>query len=132
MDNNNATLITVIITASVTLIVAIIGAVVTILSNAAARKNEHRLAVLKVLLEAAYKEYEFRTTQDLAEAKAANRIPNIKSFTEYIIFYSQMSGVFSKGKISEDDIISCLKDNKKLIDAYYANRDGLRPEYHKQ
>lgn len=118
------------ITAMVTLAVAIIGAVVTILTNAASRRNEHRLSILKVLLEAAYKEYEYRTTQDLAEAAAQNRAPHIKSFTEYIIFYNKFAKVYSKKRISEEDIIEALRENKKLIDTYYTQREEYRPDYH--
>ncbi|MBK8382301.1 MAG: hypothetical protein IPL16_10505 [Ignavibacteria bacterium] len=62
----------------------LITAFVTMRTNAVSRKNESKLAVLKVLLEAAYKEYEFRTNQDLEEAKLQNKPAKIKSFTEYI------------------------------------------------
>lgn len=119
------------ITASIALIVGIITAFVTLRSNALARKNEKKLAVLKVLLEAAYKEYEFRTKQDLEEAKSQNRIAKIKSFTEYIIFYKEMSAIFANENITETDIINTLRNNKKLIDTYYVKRDEFKPEYHK-
>lgn len=119
------------ITASIALIVGIITAFVTMRTNALSRKSEKKLAVLKVLLEAAYKEYEFRTKQELEEAKAKNETAKIKSFTEYVIFYKEMSKVFSLENITEKDIINTLKNNKKLIDTYYKNREEYRPEYHK-
>ena len=89
------------------------------------------LAILKVLLEAAYKEYEFRTKQDLEEAKLQGKIAKIKSFTEYIIFYREIADIFSNQTVSSDDIISSLKKNKVLIDTYYINREKEKPEYHK-
>jgi hypothetical protein len=119
------------ITASVALIVGIITAYLTFKSNALSRKNEHKLAILKVLLEAAYKEYEFRTKQDLEEAKLQGKIAKIKSFTEYIIFYREIADIFSNQTVSSDDIISSLKKNKVLIDTYYINREKEKPEYHK-
>lgn len=119
------------ITASVALIVGIITAFVTMRTNAVSRKNESKLAVLKVLLEAAYKEYEFRTNQDLEEAKLQNKPAKIKSFTEYIIFYKEMAAIFSNENICEEDIINSLKNIKKLIDTYYLKREEYRPEYHK-
>jgi len=131
MDNNTA-IITVCITGLVTLITAIIAGTLTFFSNKLARKNDHKLALLKVLLEAAYKEYEFRTKQDLEEAKAAGKTAKIKSFTEYIIFYKEIAEVFSNESVSENDLINSLKKNKVLIDAYYVNREEQRPEYHKQ
>ncbi|MEO8109770.1 MAG: hypothetical protein ABI594_07065 [Ginsengibacter sp.] len=131
MDNNTA-IITVCITGLVTLLAAIIAGTLTFFSNKLARKNDHKLAVLKVLLEAAYKEYEFRTKQDLEEAKAAGETARIKSFIEYIIFYKEIANIFSNETVSENDLINSLKKNKVLIDAYYTNREEQRPEYHKQ
>ena len=130
MDNNTA-IITVCITGLVTLLAAIIAGIITFFSNKLARKNDHKLAVLKVLLEAAYKEYEFRTNKDLDEAKANGKTAKIKSFTEYIIFYKEMADIFSNESVSETDLINSLKKNKVLIDAYYKNREELRPEYYK-
>ena len=118
------------VTASIALIVGIITAFVTMYNSAQSRKNEKKLAILKVLLEAAYKEYEFRTKQDLEEAKAQNKTVKIKSFTEYVIFYKQMGLIFSKDEITEEDIVNTLKNNKKLIDAYYIKREEFRPAYH--
>ena len=120
------------VTASVALIVGIITAYLTFKSNALSRRNEHKLAVLKVLLEAAYKEYEFRTKQDLDKANAQGKIAKIRSFTEYIIFYRGIADIFSNQTVSSDDIINSLKKNKLLIDTYYTNREMERPEYHKE
>ena len=120
----------VILGAAVTALIGIITAFVTMITNALSRKNERKLAVLKVLLEAAYKEYEFRTKQDLEEAKSLNKIVKIKSFTEYIIFYKEMAAIFSKKNINEDDIINTLKNNKKLIDTYYLKREEYKPDYY--
>lgn len=89
------TLITVCITAGVAFITAIITSLVALRTNALSRKNEHKLAVLKVLLEVAYKEYEFRTKADVEDANQKNKAPKIKSFTEYVIFYREMAEVFS-------------------------------------
>jgi hypothetical protein len=120
------------ITASIALIVGIITAYATIYNSWKSRKNEKQLAILKVLLEAAYKEYEFRTKQEIENAKAENRTAKIKSFTEYVIFYKQMGILFSKDQISEDDIVNTLQNNKALIDTYYLQREKYRPEYHKE
>lgn len=109
---SQATLITVAITGAVTLVAALITALVTLNTNALARKNEHRLSILQVLPEAAYKEYEFRTTEDFAAAKSSGRTPKIKSFTEYIIFYREMSEIFSKETVTEADIITSLEKIK--------------------
>lgn len=119
------------ITASIALIVGMITAFVTMFTNAQARKNERKLAILKVLLEAAYKEYEFRTKQDLEDAKNNKKEIRIKSFTEYVIFYKQMGLIFAKNEINEADIINTLKRNKELIDTYYNSREEHRPEYHR-
>ena len=99
---------TVFITACATVMVAIIGSVVTIWNSNRARKDEHKLALLKVLLEAAYKEYEFRATKDIEDAKARNQEPKIKSFTEYIIFYKEWSTLFTKDDITEQELIEAL------------------------
>jgi hypothetical protein len=61
------------VTASIALIVGIVTAFATMHTNAQARKSEKKLAILKVLLEAAYKEYEFRTNQDLEDGKVQNK-----------------------------------------------------------
>lgn len=127
---NQLTLVTVIIGASATLITAIIGAVVAIRNNNKSRKNEHRLSILKILLEAAYKEYEFRTKEDLAKQSGDDSI-KIKSFAEYIIFYRELADLFSKEEVSENELINSLQKNKKLIDSYYKYRELERPEYHK-
>jgi len=116
------------ITASIALIVGIITAFVTMRTNALSRKNELKLGILKVLLEGAYKEYEFRAKQDIDDAKAKNKRPEVKSFTEYIIFYKGMAAILSNEKISEEDIIITLKNNKKLIDIYYLKRKEFRLE----
>jgi len=118
------------ISASIVLIVGIITAGTTIYTTSQARSNEKKLAILKVLLEAAYKEYELRTKQDLEFAKEKNETPKIKAFIEYVIFYKQMSLIFSKNKITPEDIETTLKENKILIDTYYSKRDENRPEYH--
>lgn len=120
-----------IITAIVALAVALISGVITIWINIQARKNEHRLAILKVLLEAGYKEYEFRANQDIERAKHDGKPLKVKSFTEYIIFYKSLAETFSKKKITEKDIEEALRKNKILIDAYYQQREEHRPEYHK-
>lgn len=130
-DLKNNPFNTTVITSVITLLVAVIGGIIALLTNAASRRNDHRLSVLKVLLEAAYKEYEFRTKQDIELAKSENKIPNIKSFTEYIIFYKGMAKVFSKRRTKKDDIITCLEKNKELIDTYYDNREKHRPKYHR-
>lgn len=127
----NQAIVTASITGSVTLIVGMITAFVAMRTNALSRRNERKLEVLKVLLDAAYKEYELRTKQDLEEAKLQNRTARIKSFTEYIIFYKEMATIFASEKITEKDIINTLKNNKKLIDTYYLKREEFRPDYHK-
>jgi len=104
---------------------------ITLYEGSRSRIHERKLEVLKVILEAAYKEYEYRTTQDLAEAKEKNKTAVILSFTEYIIFYSRISETITKKNASEEDIKNALSENKTLIDAYYKNRDIYRPEYHK-
>jgi len=126
----NQAILGAIISASIALIVATITAFVTVRINVLSRRSERKLAVLKVLLEAAYKEYEFRTKQDIDEAKAKNVELKLKSFTEYVIFYKEMAAVFSNESISEQNIIDTLKNNKKLIDTYYSKREEYRPEYH--
>lgn len=126
----NQVILGAIISASIALIVATITAFVTMRINVLSRRSERKLAILKILLEAAYKEYEFRTKQDIDEAKAKNEKPKIKSFTEYVIFYKEMAAVFSNESISEQNIIDTLKNNKKLIDTYYSKREEFRPEYH--
>jgi hypothetical protein len=122
----------VIIGATITIAVAIIGNTITIVNSTLARKNEHKLAILKILLEAGYKEYEFRTKQDIEIANSKGEEPKIKSFMEYIIFYKELSVLFAKTKVREDDLILSLKKNKILIDSYYENREIYRPEYHQE
>ncbi len=120
---NQMTLSVVCITVAIALITATITAFVALRTNTLSRKNEHKLSVLKVLLEAAYKEYEFRTKSDIEEAKKANKIVKIKSFTEYIIFYREMAEIFSNDVVSREDIIKSLEKNKVLIDTFYDNRE---------
>lgn len=131
MITNNQVILAACVSASVAFLVGIITAFVNMRTNARARKNEKKLAVLKILLDAAYKEYEFRTKQDLEEARLNNKKARIKSFTEYIIFYQQMGLIFEKEDITREDIIGTMRHNKTLIDTYYKKRDEFRPEYHK-
>jgi hypothetical protein len=133
----------ILISVAVTISVAILGATVTILGGIIAaavtfiqgyqiRIHERKLGVLTVLLEAAYKEYEYRTNQDLAKAEKNKTVPKIKSFTEYIFFYSGISEVLTEGDITPKDIENTLIKNKILIDAYYTNRELHKPAYHEQ
>jgi len=128
---NQITLITVCITAGVAFITAIITSLVALKTNALSRKNEHKLAVLKVLLEVAYKEYEFKTKADIEDANQKNIVPKIKSFSEYVIFYREIAEVFSHDIVNKEDIVNSLEKNKVLIDTYYENREKYRPEFHK-
>jgi|GEM_PF-5565519 hypothetical protein len=129
----NSTIITGIITSGATIITVLITATVTIRSNAKARKHDHKLSILKVLLEAGYKSYELRTKLILEEAKDKKQeTKNFLSFTEYIIYYRKMADVFSQEKVTENDIVQALKENKKLIDTYYIEREVYRPDYHQQ
>jgi len=102
-------------TGSAVLIVGIVTAFLTYESNALATKNDHKLAVLKVLLEAAYKEYEFRTKQDIKEAKLLGNIAKIKSFTESIIFYREIADIFSKNTAQRASLILWRKTKYLLI-----------------
>jgi len=129
---NQIAILTVSITASIALIVGIITALVTLRTNALSRKNDHKLAVLKVLLEAAYKEYEFRTKSDMGTAISLKKIPKIKSFTEYIIFYKEIAELFSKDIVTPEEFINSLKKNKILINTYYTHRELEKPEYHNE
>ena len=130
--NVNTTMITAVIAAGTALLSAIVAGVFALVNSQKSRQNEHRLAILKTLLDAAYKEYEFRTKQEIEEAKASGSEPNIKSFTEYIIFYKEFAQLYVKPKMSVQDIAATLESNKKLIDAYYLERERFRPEYHNQ
>ena len=124
------TILTVVISSSVTILAAIIAASVTIRTNSKARTHEQKLAILKILLESAYKEYEFRTKTEIETDEKKGRESQIKSFTEYIVFYRELSTLFSQETVNETDLINSLKKNKKLIDTYYEHREIERPEYH--
>lgn len=125
------TIITVTVGASATIITAAVSAVVALRNNNKSRKSEYKLSILKILLDAAYKEYEFRTKADLLNAGKTGDLSKIKSFTEYIIFYKELADLFSLESMNESDLVDSLKKNKKLIDSYYLNREKERPEYHK-
>lgn len=125
LTSEQITIITVSVTAGITLITAIVSAVVALKTNSLSRKNEHKLAILKILLEAAYKEWEFKSTNDIKKNK------QIKSFTEYIIFYRKMADVFSNEIVKKEDIIEALQKNKDLIDTYYEQREKELPEHYK-
>ncbi len=113
---------------AVAIIVAFSAAAVTLISNAYTRRHEKKLAILKVILEAGYKEYEFRTKEIYDRAKAEGKEPtDVLSFTEYIIFYREMSEVFAKENVTEGDIRKALEGNKKLIDTYYRERKNYPP-----
>lgn len=120
------------VTACVTILGVILTSLFAIIAGNKSRQNEHKLAVLKILLEASYKEYEFRTKNEIKEAKEMDEIPNIKSFTEYIIFYNEMSKLYTDKSITPEEIKSTLENNKKLIDSYYLNRKVYLPDYHKE
>ena len=92
-------------------------------SNQLTLKHQRKVEVLKVILDAAYKEYEFRTKQKLEIAKVKNEVVEIASFTEYIIFYAKIAETITKENLKEEDILNSLKENKILIDSYYKYRD---------
>ncbi|MHA7966737.1 hypothetical protein ACX93W_21740 [Paenibacillus sp. CAU 1782] len=111
-------------------------AVVTVVSNSiisiVSKRYDYKSSILQITLDSAYKEYEFRANGELQRAKEENRVPHVLSSTEYLIFYSNIAKLLSKKKITETDIIETLKTNKEAIDAYYKNKDGFKPEYHKR
>lgn len=124
-------LLTIIIGATATVTASIIAATVAIMNNKHTRKSEHKLSILRILLDAAYKEYEFRTQVDYEKIKNGEKV-KIKSFTEYIIFYMELSNLFNREYIDEQALITSLKRNKILIDVYYRTRESERPDYHKK
>jgi hypothetical protein len=119
-------------TNAIALATAIITAAVALITNAWSRRHEKKLAIMKTIMESAFKDYELRT-KELYEKGISQETEPYKflSYTEYLIFYKKMASLFAQKKVSEEDITKALLENKKLIDKYYDVRDAYKPEYHK-
>jgi hypothetical protein len=107
----------------ISVVVAFFAVAITYINSYITLKHQRKIEVLKVVLDAAYKEYEFRTSQLLELAKETKENVELYSFTEYLIFYTKISETITKKNLTEKDMQNALKENKVLIDSYYKYKE---------
>jgi hypothetical protein len=100
------------------LAVSAITVLSTVWGNYYTKKKEQEKEIMLKVLENSFKEYEFRTNHAIEEAKNSGRTADLYPYDYYLMHFAQLVRLIEKGKLTEENIIKVVQDQKMFRRVY--------------